>query len=396
MNTDLIIKYIAVLMASGFVFCGLQINGQTGAHKTQAEADEAIRTAGSTSPEWWDSVELNYPETLDLSWPVRQGIQGPGGGGRGRGARGAGSGTASPTNVDDYLTQVIYPNPPRYKAGIRLVHHLMILHKDDSDKLRRSLNMLGDMFYQLLGDYARAAFWWQKYAQMGGSVDPLKMARCYHELGSKAAAEALLASLDSNAARNNRDLVKLWARIGEVDKALALIESGFDGQSGGRGVARGLSQSDKYLLSAGILRAAGRYDEAIVLYEKVLALPDSAMQPVRRNATDGKDKARMNIATIQHLKTLDIKRIPDGSYTAVVNAYGGPMTVKADIKQGRLVSVDILRNSETFSYLIMALPTTREIVARQGFEGVHAVTGATVTAEAIIHGTAKALSDGMK
>ncbi len=380
MNTNLIIKYVAVLVASGFVFCGLQVNGQTGADKTQAEADEAIRIAGSASPEWWDSVELNYPETLDLSWPFPQERQRPEEGE---------SETASTTNVDDYLRQVIYPNPPRHKEGIRLVHHLMILHKDDSDKLQRSLNTLGDMFYHLLGDYARAAFWWQICAQMGGSVDPVKMARCYHELGSKAAAESLLASLEGNATRNNRDLIKLWARMGQVDKALALIESGIGSQGGDQGSRGGLAQGQRYFLSAGILRAAGRYDEAIALYEKVLALPDSETWGIGR-------RSNRNLEKTKYIKTLDLKRIPDGSYTAAVRAFRGPLTVKADIKMGRLESVDIIRNSENRRYLIMALPTTREIVTRQGFEGVHAITGATVTSDAIMHATAKALSDGMK
>ena len=70
-----------------------EANGQDRAERTKSEVDALIAQAGSTSPDWWNSVELEYPETLDLSWPVRQGFgEGPDRfgerGGRGRGQSG--------------------------------------------------------------------------------------------------------------------------------------------------------------------------------------------------------------------------------------------------------------------------------------------------------------------
>ncbi len=43
------------------------------------------------------------------------------------------------------------------------------------------MDTLGYLYYDLVMDYARAAYWWQKFAETGGSVDKLKIVRCYHE-----------------------------------------------------------------------------------------------------------------------------------------------------------------------------------------------------------------------
>jgi len=437
MNAGSIVgRVIITFLTIVFITTESQADGQIPAEKTKTEVDTLIKAAGSASPDWWDSVELNYPETLDLSWPVQRGfLQGPGrfeerrgrrgfegrggrGGFEGRGRRGwpgepgrrggpFGGGRGfrqdqdSQTNVDQYLIQVVYPNPSRHETGIKLVNHLMIINKDDRAKLRRSLNTLGQMFYDLLNDYARAAFWWQKCAEMGGTIDTLKMARCYFELGSKATAEELLSQTDSGYALNNKDLVKLWAKIGEVDKALNMVESYFDVGSGGMGrfAPRGrtrMSQSDKYLFSAEICRGAGRHDDAIAYYEKVLALPDWETRAIDHHETDDKFQASVNLAATKLLKKLDLRRVPDGSHTAVVEAYGGPMTVKVVFEGGSIKSVEVTRHWETYSYLIMALPTARQIVVRQGFEGVDVITGATVTSDAIINAAATALANAMR
>ncbi len=112
--------------------------------RTRAEVEALIQRMGATPPDWWDSVELTYPPTLDLNWPIRA----------------DGEWDAS-KNVGQYIWDVINPNPGRWKEGVKLVHHLMIRHKDDREKLGRSMEALGRMFHDLMGDWARAAFWWR-------------------------------------------------------------------------------------------------------------------------------------------------------------------------------------------------------------------------------------------
>lgn len=387
MNTCSVFRFFtALLIANGFIFL-TPVKAQLEAAKTKAEVDEVIKAAGSEKPGWWESAELDYPETLDLEWPVRQ--AGFGGGRRGFG--GQPGGQAAPVNVDDYLSQVVYTDPSKYKAGIKLVDHLMTLHQEDSTKLQRSLDTLGNMYYQLMGDYARAAFWWQKSGETGGTVDPIKTAHCYYELGSKSAAQELLLQINETAARNNKDLIKMWAQIGDIDKALEMVES-FSG--GGRG---GMAQNDKYLFSAELCRGAGQYDKAIEFYEKALASSDAGA-PARggQGGRSIQTRAANNLAAVKLMKDLDLRKVPDGSYTAQAQSYGGNLTVKVDCKSGKIVSVQVVGNTDTPNYFARGRVTTDNIVHNEGFEGVAAITGATITSDAIIYATARALAGAVQ
>ena len=37
--------------------------------RTRGQVEALIKEAGKTPPEWWDSVQLDYPKTLLLAWP---------------------------------------------------------------------------------------------------------------------------------------------------------------------------------------------------------------------------------------------------------------------------------------------------------------------------------------
>lgn len=259
------------------------------------------------------------------------------------------------------------------------------MHKDDRQKLERSLNFLGQMFYELMEDYARAAFWWSKCSGRGGSVDPVKMARCYWELGSKQMAVETLSQVSGSYRRNNDDAIRLWAKMGEVDKAIEMAES-----------STGSNQCHTYLLAAEICRQARRYDEAIAYYQKVMALPDSSTRPRDHHEIDGKIKANANMEATKLLSTLDLKRVPDDTYTASSMAYGGTLYIKVIIAEGRIESVEVTRHRETPSYFVMAEQTARQIVSKQSLTDVDVITGATVTSDAIINAAAKALTEAMK
>lgn len=389
-------------------------NSDSNTGKTKAEVDAIIENIGSTSPDWWDSVELRIPEILDINWPVRmavqQGFGGRGGRGQagGRGGRGGfgnmgGRGTFgmqgatglnqnNPRSIDNYLVQVIYPNDSRYQSGIKLVNHLMILHKDDAQKLARSLNTLGEMYYDLLGDYARAAFWWQKAAQMNGSIDSLKLARCYYELGSKSAAYDFLSRTNSGYRGSNKDAIKFWANIGEVDMALEMIESGNQGGNAGFGGRGGGTQGIDYLFAAEICRTAGRYDKAIEYYEKLITSASNNFNNFRGRGGNTNDRAKANMEAVKLISQLDLKQIPDGTYTSSANGFGGILYLNVSVARGRITSVEVTQHRETYSYYSRAIPVARKIVTKQGFKGVDAVSGATITSDALINAAAKALA----
>jgi uncharacterized protein with FMN-binding domain len=103
----------------------------------------------------------------------------------------------------------------------------------------------------------------------------------------------------------------------------------------------------------------------------------------------------MNIEAIRVFDKLDLKRIPDGKYRGAAPAYAGELQVEVTVQGGRLEDVKVVRHEEKQYYAAM-LETPRKIIQEQGVRGVDATTGATITSEAIINATAKALGAALK
>jgi len=358
-----IVTFSAVLHP--WVCCAQDPPGDGQVVRTRAEVEALIQCMGTTPPDWWDSVELTYPPTLDLNWPLRP----------------VGEWDAR-KNVGQYIWDVINPNPGRWREGIKLVHHLMIRYKEDREKLGRSMETLGHMFHDLTEDWARAAFWWRKSAEYAVYVDPISVAHCYWKLGSREMAEEVLATIPDDYTRHGA-LIKLWADMGEIDKALKLAE---------RKAAGGMA-TIAYLTAGDTCRLAGRYKEALAHYEKVLTAKGDAgrEEDVKRD----RERAQASIQAIKVFDTLDVTRVPDGTYTANSLAYAGPLHVEVVAKAGRIQSVRVTKHEEKQFYSALR-ETPKRIIEKQGVRGVDAVTGATMTSEAIINATAKALAGGMR
>ncbi len=333
--------------------------------RTRADVEELIRKVGSEAPDWWDSTELTYPPTLDLDWPLQ--AEGP---------------WDANKNVGQYIWDVVNPNPGRWKEGIKLVNHLMIRHKDNRAKLARSTETLGRMFHDLLEDWARAVFWWRISAKYGQYVDPIDLAHCYWKLGCREMAVETLSQVRSDYTRHGA-LIKLWADMGQIDKALKLAE---------RKAAAGMP-TVAYRAAGDACRLAGRYEEALAYYRRSYDGRDARGR--EGDVAKGKERALGSIEAIRLFDALDVARVADGTYTASSIAYAGPLHVEVTVEGGRIQSVRVTSHQEKQFYSALT-DTPNQIIAKQGVRGVDAVTGATMTSEAIINATAKALAGGMK
>ncbi|MEN6428644.1 MAG: FMN-binding protein [Phycisphaerales bacterium] len=363
-NVLFLVVVVSAMIVQTDAFGGQGPSSRAPVLRTLAEVEELIQRMGAVQPDWWDSVQLTYPPTLDLNWPLKD--DGPWDANR---------------NVGQYIWDVINPNPGRWKEGIKLVHYLMIRHKNDRAKLARSTEALGRMFHDLMEDYARAVFWWRVAARYGGYVDTIDLAHCYWKLGCKEMAEETLAQAPYDYTRHGA-LIKLWADMGQFDKALRLAE---------RKASSGMPTA-AYLAAGDACRLAGRYQQALAYYQKALAGQDAAGR--EGDVAKGKERAQASIQAIQLFDLLDIRRVPDGTYRAESIAYAGPLHVEVAVKGGRIQSVRVTEHQEKQFYSALT-DTPNQIVARQGVKGVDAVTGATMTSEAILNATAKALAGGM-
>ena len=332
---------------------------------TRAELDALIARVGKTPPDWFKSTPLNPPQTLDLSWPM----QPPQGGWNNQ------------KNVGQYLWDVINPNPGRWKEGVRLMHHLLTLHKDDPEKRERNMLTLARMYHNLLEDYGRSAFW---FRSAGVEKDPVEyaqsaviLAECYWRLGFENEAKKLLDKVPSGISH-----AKLLGDLGETDKAIQMALAEED------------SQGYAFLAAGDACRQVGRYEEALKYYQKVVDIPVPPNNPPGR-LIKNRNRADSNLVAIQSFELSDPSRVPNGTYKSSSQGYEGPVEVAVTVKSGKIENVNITQHREKQFYSAMT-DTPGKIIAKQSVKGVDTTSNATITSEAIINATAKALAAAKK
>jgi uncharacterized protein with FMN-binding domain len=335
--------------------------------RTKAQIDTYINEQGRTPPEWFDETPLDYPPSLDLSWP--EPVQG---------------GWNNQKNIGQYVWDVINPNSGKWRSGVKLMHHLLTLHQDDATKRKRIMIALGRMYHNLHQDYARAAFWWRQ-AGVDNSAGPpgvsVHLAECYWRLGNKQMAVDYLKRMPSVP----YDAIKLYADMGETNKALAIVAATVKSPTTQHHFA--------FLYAGDACRVAGRQQEALDYYQKVLDLP--ATGKAKGQIERCQRRAGENLAAMKLYDLSDVKNVADGTYQDEAIGYEGPVRVEVVVKSSRIESVSVVQHREKQYYSSIA-DTPVKIVAKQGIKGVDATSSATITSEAIINATAKALAKGAK
>lgn len=147
------------------------------------------------------------------------------------------------------------------------------------------------------------------------------------------------------------------------------------------------------MASGNACRQAGRYTKALAYYHKTVA----AKLPVKKNNDFSRavEQARENIEAIKLFEMLEVTKIPNGVYRGGSTAFNGPMQVEVRVTDGRIESVRVINHREKQFYTALT-DTPQQIVEKQTFNGIDAVTGATITSEAIIIAAARALADSLK
>lgn len=333
--------------------------------RPRAEILAEIERQGKTPPDWFDETPLNYPKTLDLSWPMPP----P-------------KGWNSSKNVGQFLWDRINPNANKWREGVRFMHHLLSISREEEVR-KRAMRTLGSMYHNLLQDHARSAFWFRQSGleqELSKYPQPaVFLADSYWKLGSKSMALEIVTTMP----RRPYIAIKLFGDIGETDRAIRLAEA-----FAKTGVA-----SMSFLYAGDACRVAGRLEDAESYYRKAIAgIPvKEAGKPHRKR---DRARAEASIAAIRFY-SLDPKNVADGKYSASSIGYEGPVTVEVVVQSGKIESVQVTRHREK-QYYSSLKDTPEKIVARQSVAGIDATSSATITSEAIINATAKALSSGLK
>ncbi len=330
----------------------------------QVKPDEVhtiIADAGRNPPDWFDTTPLNYPTTLDLSWPLKPPTKG----------------WHSQKNMGQYIWSVINENPGRWHSGIKLVHHCVTLHKDDKSLLDRDMQTLGSMYFTLLQDYPRAAFWYQKANPSIKKTHGIRLAECYWRIGNRDMALDMMrgSPLPLGA-------IKLLGDMGEIDWAMRLTSA----------FSKSNSNYQAFILAGDALRQSGMPDEAIDYYQQVI---DSKKFRNKDYEQRFKARARESIEAIRLFDQANVSQVADGRYDDSSTGYAGQVKVQVTVVGGRIESVEVTEHKEKQFYSAL-IDTTAQLLARQSVQGIDATSGATITSQAIVNATARALAKGAK
>jgi uncharacterized protein with FMN-binding domain len=167
--------------------------------------------------------------------------------------------------------------------------------------------------------------------------------------------------------------------MGETDRAVKM--------------AQYYDEHEAWLLAGDACRLAGRIEEAQTFYEKVINTPAPAQNAKRLSRTIG--RAQASLDALKLFQLADVSKVADGTYKDSSIGYEGQVEVSVKVRDKKIEDVKVTQHKEKQYYSSMR-DVPEQIIAKQGVKGVDATSRATITGEAIINATAKALAQGAK
>ena len=328
--------------------------------RSRKEVTEKVEQAGRRLPSWYGTTQMNLPPKLDLSWPLKPKGQ-----------------WNSSVNVGQFIWDRVNPNAGRWKQGIKLVHECMNKHAHSEALLQRDQQKLGTMYFTLLQDYEHAAYWLQKANSQPSTPSGVHLAECYWRLGNREMAMELLSS-----SRLHFDAIKLFGDMGELDQALRLAER----------FRKSNAINEAFLNAGDACRKAGKLELAINYYNDVLTNNAARNEQYKKRF---RDRASGAIEAINLFEKADVSKVADGTYSDSSSAYNGKLDIEIRVGDGRIESLRVTNHKEKQYYAALT-DTPNQIISKQSIRGIDGTSGATITSQAIVHATAKALAQGTR
>jgi uncharacterized protein with FMN-binding domain len=253
----------------------------------------------------------------------------------------------------------------------------MTQHEGKPALLERDKQALGRMYFDLLQDYPRAAYWFLQSDIEKGQGPAVMLAECYWRLGNRKMALPYLVSRTYQA-EAAAGAIKLYGNMGMIDEAMRLTQA----------ISNSPVSYEGFIAAGDAMRQAGRFDQAIEFYNLVLNNKNFRNEDY---ADRFKARARESIEAIELFEKADVGRLADGTYHGSSTGYNGRLEVEVKVDSGKIESVKVTEHQEKQFY--SALTDTEDSILRlQTIRGVDGTSGATITSRAIVNAAAKALS----
>jgi uncharacterized protein with FMN-binding domain len=324
-----------------------------------------VEDSAAGKPDWWDAVPLAYPKTLDLSCPSGQGWK--------------------PTVVPGaWMWDMMNPNPARWKEATKFWHFCLANAKQNKLDVAEkcAIQALGHCYGDLLQDWPRALYWYKEAESRYGKDDErtISMAEAYWRLGSRSLAVQTIKPMTRDMTRHG-SLINLWAEMGDYDTAYRLAK------------ARIASDANVgWFMTGYTAQLQGDWKKALDAFTQAKQAPEAGSS---RDWKQTCARATAAIEAITLFESLDLARVADGTYSDASTGYTGPVGVEVTVAAHRITSVKVTNHHEKQYYASVDEVPAR-IIAKQQVKGVVATLGATITSEAIVYASAKALHQGMR
>ena len=181
-------------------------------------------------------------------------------------------------------------------------------------------------------------------------------------------------------------LASCYAHFGEYRKALAVLDMALARLP--KPPWRTAREADVHSHIGDIYAEMGGTARATKHYGKAIELYPASKQPWGRHLLK-KQAARVQAKLdILSLQSLDLKKLPDGTYVGASLGYKGDVKVTVTLQKGRIADIKVEHKEDIERNATKIVP--QRIIEAQGLK-VDAVTGATTTSNALIAATFEAL-----
>lgn len=224
--------------------------------------------------------------------------------------------------------------------------------------------------------------WYQRADQkFGANVERIVMqAYAQFRLGARGMAQSTLKVLRQDLTRHG-SLIKLQADLGNYQEAYRLAKDKVS-----------TSEDIGWFMWGYTAQLQGDWRKALDGFTKAAA---AEQQKSGRDWKQTRERATAAIAAITLFEALDLKQVADGTYRDNSTGYSGPVAVEVTVQGQRITGVKVTSHQEK-QYYAALVEMPAKLIAKQHVKGVDATLGATITSEAIVYATAKALRQGQR
>jgi len=195
-----------------------------------------------------------------------------------------------------------------------------------------------------------------------------------------------LESLPKGVTNEYQSLASLYVRFGEPDLAIKTLHDALGRLPDPPWAIN--SEANLHASLGDVHAAVGKLDKAIGQYETAMKLYPTSNQPY------GRHLLHRNVSKVQakvdllRRKNLDLSRLRDGTYQGKGLGYVDEITASVTLQGGRITDIRVAHKEKIDQGASKSVP--KQIIEKQSLQ-VDAITGATVTTQAIIEAVYRAL-----